>query len=70
MIPVIGTLIDNMGFPGGSYGKESSWNAGGWVQSLGQEDTLEKEMATHSSILTRHAMSIFHIITYKASGWV
>ena len=23
-----------------------------WVQSLGQEDTLEEEMATHSSILT------------------
>ena len=23
-----------------------------WVQSLGQEDTLEKEMATHSSILS------------------
>ena len=22
-----------------------------WVQSLGQEDTLEKEMATHSSTL-------------------
>ena len=22
-----------------------------WVQSLGQEDTLEKEMTTHSSIL-------------------
>ena len=22
-----------------------------WVQSLGQEDTLEKEMAAHSSIL-------------------
>ena len=22
-----------------------------WVQSLGQEDLLEKEMATHSSIL-------------------
>ena len=22
-----------------------------WVQSLGQEDTLKKEMATHSSIL-------------------
>ena len=22
-----------------------------WVQSLGQEDTLEKDMATHSSIL-------------------
>ena len=24
---------------------------GTWVQSLGQEDLLEKEMATHSSIL-------------------
>jgi len=24
-----------------------------WVQSLGQEDPLEKEMATHSSILPR-----------------
>ena len=23
-----------------------------WVQSLGQEDPLEKEMATHSSFLT------------------
>ena len=29
-------------------------NAGDmWVQSLGQEDLLEKEMATHSSILAR-----------------
>ena len=24
-----------------------------WVRSLGQEDPLEKEMATHSSILAR-----------------
>ena len=24
-----------------------------WVQSLGQEDPLEKEMATHSSILAQ-----------------
>ena len=24
-----------------------------WVQSLGREDSLEKEMATHSSILAR-----------------
>ena len=24
-----------------------------WVQSLGREDLLEKEMATHSSILAR-----------------
>ena len=34
-------------FPGGSDGKESSCNAG----SLGQEDPLEKEMATQASIL-------------------
>ena len=32
-------------------GKESASNAGDLVQSLGQEDPLEKEMATHSSIL-------------------
>ena len=25
-----------------------------WVQSLGQEDPLEEEMATHSSILARN----------------
>ena len=27
----------------------TTWEA--WVQTLGQEDLLEKEMATHSSIL-------------------
>ena len=31
--------------------KESACNAGDRVQSLGQEDPLEKEMATHSSVL-------------------
>jgi len=44
------------GFPGGSVGKESACNAGDslqetWVSLPGQEDPLEKEMATHSSIL-------------------
>ena len=38
-------------FPGGSDGKASAYNARDWVQSLGREDPLEKEMATHSSIL-------------------
>ena len=39
------------GFPGGSVVKNlpAMWEA--WVQSLGQEDPLEKEMASHSSIL-------------------
>ena len=38
-------------FPGGSDDKESAYNAGDPVRSLGQEDPLEKEMATHSSTL-------------------
>ena len=39
------------GFNDGSDDKESACNAGDQVQSLGQEDPLEKEMATRSSIL-------------------
>ena len=38
-----------LGFPGGSDGKESAYSAGDQVQSLGQEDLLGKEIATHSS---------------------
>ena len=40
-----------MRFPGSSDGKESAYNAGDRVQSLGREDPLEKRMATHSSLL-------------------
>ena len=40
-----------LGFLCGSAGKESTCNAGDWVQSLHWEDPLEKGMATHSSIL-------------------
>ena len=42
----IWTFETSGGFPSGSDGKESAW-----IQSLSQEDPLEKEMATHSSIL-------------------
>ena len=38
-------------FPDSSVGKESVCNAGNQVESRGREDPLEKEMATHSSIL-------------------
>ena len=38
-------------YASGSDGKESTCNAGDPVQSLGQEDPLEKGMATLSSIL-------------------
>ena len=36
--------------PGGSDGKETVCSVGDLVRSLSQEDSLEKEMATHSSI--------------------
>ena len=39
------------GFPGGSGGKESSCNVGDLGSIPGQEDALEKAMASHSSIL-------------------
>ena len=44
-----------MGFPGGSAVKHPpamQETQETWVQSLGQDDPLEEEMATHSSILT------------------
>ena len=37
-------------YPGGSDGKASVYNRT-WVRSLGWEDSLEKETATHSSTL-------------------
>ena len=40
-----------VGFPGGSDGEESACNAEALVPSLGQEEPLEKDMGTHSSIL-------------------
>ena len=39
------------GFPGGSVVKNLPAKQKMWVRSLGQEDPLEKEMATHSKIL-------------------
>ena len=41
-----------VGFPGGSVVKNLSANEGDKVWSLGREDSLEKEMAIHSSILS------------------
>ena len=40
-----------MGFPGGSAIKNLPAVQETWVQSLGQEDPLEKEVTIHSSIL-------------------
>ena len=40
-----------MGFPDGSDSNESAYSAGDLSSIPGQEDPLEKEMATHSSTL-------------------
>ena len=40
-----------MGFPGGSVVKNLRASAGDTGSILGQEDSLEKEVAVHSSIL-------------------
>ena len=40
-----------MGFPGGAVVKNLSAVQETWVRSLGQEDPLEKEIATHSNIV-------------------
>ena len=40
-----------LGFPGSSVVKNLPAMQETWAQSLGQEDPLEKETATHSSIL-------------------
>ena len=44
-------LIVNLGFLGGSVVKNPPANAGDTVLIPGLEDPLEKELATHSSIL-------------------
>ena len=46
-----GYIIFFMGFPGGSVLKNVPAKQETQVWSLGQENPLEKEMATHSSIL-------------------
>ena len=52
-VPYFGLILITGGFSGGSVVKNPPANAGDVVQSLGQEETLEKEMATYSSILPR-----------------
>ena len=50
MVESTNTSQTNGGFPGGSVVKNLPAGAGMRVRSLGWEDPLEKEMATHLSI--------------------
>ena len=51
-------------FPGGSDSKESAWNGGDWVWSLGWEDPLEENTAIHSSTLA------WRIPRTEEPGWL
>ena len=53
-----------MDFLHGSVGKESAYSVGDLVWSLGWEDPLEEEMATHSSIVA------WRIPWIKEPGWL
>ena len=62
---VLGKIYAVWAFPGGSDHRVClQWDI--WVQSLGWEDPLEKEMATHSSIL---AWKIPVFLPGKSHGW-
>ena len=55
--------------PGGSDGKASACNVGDPVSILGQEDALEKEMATHSSTLAWKIPWMWAIVHGLAKTW-
>ena len=46
---IIKEILKDMGFPGGSSVENLPVTQEMWVQSLGLEDLLEEDMATHSS---------------------
>ena len=58
----------NQGFPGGSVVKNLPANAGDLGLILGREDVLEKEMATHSSIVTWESHGQRSLVGY--SPWL
>ena len=61
--------IKMRGFPGGSDDKESACIAGHWVRSLGWEDPLKEDMATHSSILAMDRGAWWAIVHGVAKSW-
>ena len=56
------------GFPGGSEVKASARNAGDLGSIPGREDPLEKEMATHSSILAWRIPWTEELVGYSPWG--
>jgi len=51
LLNTLGIIVIIIGFPGAQTVKNLPAVQATWVQSLGWEELLEKEMATHSSSL-------------------
>ena len=56
------------GFPGGSDSKASACNVGDLGLIPGLEDPLEKELATHSSILPGKSHGRMSLVGYSPQG--
>ena len=61
-------MNSDLGFPFDLMVKNLSAKQEMWVQSLGHQDPLEKEMATHSSILAKKSHEQWILLGY--SPWV
>ena len=57
-----------LSFPGDSVVKNPPAKQETWVRSLGWEDALEKEMATHSSILAWESHGQRSLAGYSSCG--
>ena len=57
-----------MDFPGGSDCKESAWMQETWIRSLGGEQSLEKGMTTHASILAGESHGQRNLMGYSPWG--
>ena len=55
-----------VGFPGGSVVKDAMQEM--WVRSPGQDDPLEKEVATHSSILAQRTWRRLSVVMREQEG--
>ena len=58
-----------MGFPGGSVAKNLPAMQETWVQSLGQEDPLEKEMESTPVFLPGECHGQRNLVGYRPWGW-
>ena len=64
----INTIQASGSFPDGSDGKESASKAGDLDSSLGWEDPLEKEMATHPEFLPGEPHEQRGLVGYSPGG--